>query len=350
MEKFIVSRDDSIYEAWPDVVLTRSGRMICVFTECEHHLNRDQSRIVWVTSDDRGRTWSKKRALTEYGTDSLSFNNARLSQLSDGRIALVCDLVRRNRHSKPRYGKCEVFLWFSTDDGESWEAPQLTAAEGVVPDRIVELASGRWLLAAHNPHPSPESGTLAEYVWYSDDKGATWSEKIVLAADERYNLCEASLVEVEPNVVVAFLRENSGQGWDCFKAISKDGGETWEGVYHVPLPGCHRPTAGITREGDLMITYRFLQGGRGGFGNRTQNMFGAFLPLSEATLMIRSQQKANIFPLDHDRSPVADLGYTGWVQFDDGEFYVVNYIVDDAPKAQIRGIAFRRDEVALQGE
>ena len=41
-------------------------------------------------------------------------------------------------------------------------------------------------------------------------------------------------------------------------------------------------------------------------------------------------------PVDFDRSPVADLGYSGWVQFEDGEIYIVNYIVDDAPKAQIR--------------
>ena len=28
IEKFTVSRDDSIYEAWPDLVLTESGKLI----------------------------------------------------------------------------------------------------------------------------------------------------------------------------------------------------------------------------------------------------------------------------------------------------------------------------------
>ena len=48
-------------------------------------------------------------------------------------------------------------------------------------------------------------------------------------------------------------------------------------------------------------------------------------------------------PLDYDRSHFADTGYTGWVAFPDGEIYMVNYIVDDAPKAQIRGYSFKTD-------
>ena len=40
IEKFTISRDDSIYEAWPDVALTRTGRLVCAFTECLHHLDR----------------------------------------------------------------------------------------------------------------------------------------------------------------------------------------------------------------------------------------------------------------------------------------------------------------------
>lgn len=41
--------------------------------------------------------------------------------------------------------------------------------------------------------------------------------------------------------------------------------------------------------------------------------------------------------IDYDRSPKADIGYTGRVQFYDGGIYVVTYLMDDAPKAQIRG-------------
>ncbi len=46
IQKFTVSRDDSIYEAWPDVALTRSGKLLCVFAECKHHRDRSYTRIV----------------------------------------------------------------------------------------------------------------------------------------------------------------------------------------------------------------------------------------------------------------------------------------------------------------
>ena len=42
IRKITVSRDESIYEAWPDVAMTNSGKLIAIFTECEHHLNRDK--------------------------------------------------------------------------------------------------------------------------------------------------------------------------------------------------------------------------------------------------------------------------------------------------------------------
>ena len=74
------------------------------------------------------------------------------------------------------------------------------------------------------------------------------------------------------------------------------------------------------------------------------------MPRDSALKTSRGDQAARIFPIDYDRSRTPDLGYTGWVQFDDGEIYVVDYIVDDAPKAQIRGSAFRLDEVLIDSK
>jgi len=60
IERFTVSRDDTIYEAFPDVALTPSGTLVCVFAECTHHGDRSYTRIMATTSTDRGRTWSAK--------------------------------------------------------------------------------------------------------------------------------------------------------------------------------------------------------------------------------------------------------------------------------------------------
>ena len=57
----------------------------------------------------------------------------------------------------------------------------------------------------------------------------------------------------------------------------------------------------------------------------------------------RKMAAPRILAIDYDRSPVADLGYSGWVQFDDGEIYIVY----DAPKGQIRGCSLQPTEFVL---
>lgn len=342
--KFVVSRDDSIYHAWPDVVLTGSGKMICTFTECTSHGNRDDSRIVMVESRDRGRTWSEKRPLTEKTTANDFYNNSRISLLPDGRLVIICDRVYGKE--KPETKK-EVYVWFSSDDGKTWSEPILTPAVGIVPDKYRVLKSGRHIISCHT---FGDSGKLEQYLWYSDDGGKTWSDRVTVAADAGLNLCEGNILETPSGALVCYLRENSGRGWDCMKTISYDGGLTWSEVCNVPVPACHRPVAGYLKSGKVLLTHRFMQGGKGWLGSWTQNVFAAFLDGEQVLCKKRSEQSARIVPLDYDRSSVSDLGYTGWVQFDDGEIYVVNYIVDDAPKAHIRGYSFYESDFFIENK
>ena len=83
MQKFTVSRDDTIYEAFPDVTLTPSGTLVCVFAECTHHGDRSYTRVMLATSTDRGRTWSPKRPLTEATQGHPFYNCPRITQLRE---------------------------------------------------------------------------------------------------------------------------------------------------------------------------------------------------------------------------------------------------------------------------
>ena len=118
------------------------------------------------------------------------------------------------------------------------------------------------------------------------------------------------------------------------KAVSHDKGETWEGVYNTPMCGGHRPTSGFLNECSVMVTYRFHYKHPEGMAN----MFGAFLSADTLTKNVRSEQDARIFPIDYDRNADPDSGYTGWVQFDDGEIYVVNYIAEMAAHAKMQAV------------
>lgn len=337
IEKYVVSNDKTIYEAWPDIVMTKSGKLICVFSECKHHGDRDQARIVYKESLDKGKTWSEKIPLTEKSTSENYYNCARISKLPDDTLVIIVDFVIKNESHNAK-----TYMWKSIDDGKTWKGPFDTPSQGIVPDKLLVLKSGRWILSSHFLDISINK--LVQYLWYSDDSGITWSDRITVAKDERYNLCEASILEVEDNVLVAFLRENSWEGYDCFKAFSYDGGETWDGVYKIPIPGCHRPVTGFLSDGRILMTYRFIQGGKQGWGRTTQNFMGCIFDKQTALEKERRQQQTRIFPIDYDRNPKADLGYSGWVQFEDGTMYVVNYLLDDEPKGQIRGYTFKIED------
>ena len=332
IQKFIVSRDESVYEAWPDVVLTEGGKLICVFAECEHHLDRDNARIMITESTDRGRTWSRKKPFTETGNKNNFFNCPRISRLRDGTLAIICDKLDGFDKGKTAM----TYVWYGDREGLNWSEPQVFPFHGIVPDKLLQLKNGRLIISNHCRN---EQNKAEQHLWYSDD-GKTWSERVTVASDERYNLCEVSILECENDTLIGFLRENSKNGYEILKVISRDNGETWSPVYNTGIDCGHRPVSGFLQDGRVMITYRYIP-------QMTNNVFAAFLPKEALFATERQQQRIRIMPLDYDRNPSPDLGYTGWVQFDDGEIYVVNYIKDDSDKAYICGYGFSPEDVVL---
>ncbi|CQR47169.1 hypothetical protein BN1058_01460 [Paraliobacillus sp. PM-2] len=342
INKFVVSKDDTIYEAFPSLVLTGNSRLICVFVECNSHLDRKFTKVVYQTSDDRGRTWSEKRDLTEGTTGKNYFYDCpSISRLSDGRLVIAMNKIYFNEdYRKGFFHEALTYLYIGDPEGNNWTEPIETPVKGIVPDTLCELKSGRWLLSAHRK--SKDHGCLEQMLWFTDNQGKDWLGPITLASVEGLNLCEVSILELPDEFLVAFLRENTGEGWDCYKAISKDNGKTWEGPYRMPIPGCQRPVARLLQSGKIMITYRFYPGGPTGYGT-TQNFFAAWFDQDAALEIERNKQFIRVLPIDYDPSPVADNGYSGWVQFDDGEIYVVQYLSDDSNNCQIRGYSFTED-------
>lgn len=353
--RFPIARDPQWYLAWPDVTLTPSGKLVCIFSECTHHGDRSYTRFMLSDSTDRGRTWTPKRPLSVplrcKPPQGPWWNCARITILQDGRLCAIGDRISGAGEGSET-GEQSNWLWFSRDEGATWEGPTAIPVAGIVPDKPLELKhgahAGRWILAAHTVMKADGSMTWHQRCWLSDDRGATWSGPHTIASVDGLRLCEGSVLELPGGELVCFMRENSMDGQDCYKAVSRDSGSTWEAPVRFPLPGCHRPVAGMLQSGKIMITHRFLQGGQGWVGHWTQNFFAALTDCASALASERKQASTRILPIDFDRSPASDLGYSGWAQFPDGEIYIVQYIVDDAhPRAQIRGYALREDDFLL---
>ena len=133
----------------------------------------------------------------------------------------------------------------------------------------------------------------------------------------------------------------------CGKIPHRDG-TAKKSIVDFPIPACHRPTAGLLQDGRILITCRLMQGGKGWLGAWTQNLLAVLTDRESVLADSRSGSRVRILPVDYDRSPFADTGYSGWVQFPDGGIYIVNYIVDDAyDKAQIRGYSLSLNDFIL---
>lgn len=342
IEKFTISRDDSIHEGFPDVCLTVGGRLIIIYRESDSHRAEQFSHLVWRCSDDSGATWSDKQYLVRSeAVDGVLYkwNCPRIVHLSDGRVIALCEAYNQPPGEGGSQYDSKVHLWTSTDEGETFGEPVPTPVSGIVPDRIIELQSGRLLLGSHVRAPEVD-GIARQMVHISDDGGETWSEPVTICSTHHYWACEGGIVQLPAGEVICYMRDNSRTGIPGPKCISFTDGEDWYGPFDTPMNGCHRPVPGVTASGNVMVLYRH-QPGRGPFA---KNLFAYLETIESALSPHRDNQTGIVLPLDHDRAEQSDSSYVGWVQLQDGRFFVVNYIKDDAPTAQIRGYYFTEDE------
>lgn len=343
IEKFTISRDDSVYECFPSMTQLDDGRIILVYRESDGHKVKTFCRLIVRTSDDGGRTFSDRQVLVDVkkSPDHIDqYNCPKVQQLRDGRVLIVCD-----RYPIPpgeNGNNCRsshVLFWFSSDRGRTWSKPVDSGVRGIMPDEVIELPDGAWLLATQ--FVNPETGDLHQCVHRSTDGGKSWGEAIVVASKKGYKFCEASIVRVPSGKLVCYIRENSGRGRPIYKCISTDGGLKWKGPYATQMDSGHRPVAHLTKSGKVMVTYRYQIGGASPWA---KNTFAYLESTASAIEKDRQKQNGIVLPLDHDRRAKSDGGYTGWVETAPGEFLTVNYINDDAPKAQIRGYRFKESD------
>ncbi len=171
MEKFSVCRSERFYYAWPTMVKLKDDSLFCIFTSCNHHIDRDNSQLMSVRSFDRGRTWTEPEPFTELTHSDCFYNNARVQRMGDD-IVVVCDKVRKNENGP---SPAQVYMWISHDEARTFSPAIPTAGCGIVPD-IRQLSSGSWILTAHRK--VPELDKLVQFGWISTDRGASWSEEI----------------------------------------------------------------------------------------------------------------------------------------------------------------------------
>lgn len=248
--RVVIAEKPGRYLAFPDVVRTVSGKLLCAFREADiHYPAREQETWLQLCcSSDQGTTWSSPQPFPHepHGKDSYAWHCPRLTLLTDGRIALTCDRTNRN-------GVPEAYVSFSSDEGTTWSDPIATGARGILPDRLIELGNNEFLFSVH--WNDPVTHALAQILYASTDGGNTWQQRAVIASDKDYNFCEGSIVHLGGKKLICYLRENSFAHHPTFATTSHDAGQTWSTPVAHPTHA-HRPCAGLLDDNTVLLTYR----------------------------------------------------------------------------------------------
>jgi len=354
VQTITVSRDDSVYECFADVAQA-GGILVCTYRESMEHRPVPFSRVVVRRSEDGGYTWRPKQILIEKNAEAGEggLNCSRILGCSDGTLLLVVDFLPAHR----RVGDggpsvpfpVQNLLFRSSDAGRTWHGPEETGiSDGIVPS-IKELSNGDLLIGVTKQERVVRdgSGHLREdqIVYRSSDGGKSWEGPAVVPSRPELDLNEGDFVELDDGTIVLYMREDT-EGLTGWKSVSTDGGRTWGEPFRSQMYSCQgRPSAGRLRSGEIVVTYRFRSGISRCLALYVESAEQAVSPEPVRSNEYMADYYQNRFGfIDIDRGVSADSGYSGWVQLSNGDLFVVNYITDDAPQAQIRGYIVGRED------
>jgi hypothetical protein len=287
--KHLVAEEEGMYISFPGIARAREWLVVC-YLRTDKHL-RTKTDIMIARSLDGGRTWIDHRSIAY--TDAFAQGSVyvvpRINALADGRLVVICDRGLRNPQTDFQYLSTWVYnkemwneLFWSHDDGLTWEGPQRIDDVGGEPEYIQQLSNGSLMFTRaevgeleprlrFNPATYFEFGNPAKYDWFpgvmvyykqaavfSEDGGQSWERRSFITDHPLYSDAEAGFTEVRPGHLLAVTRcadHGTRYGQPSRIIRSADYGLTWDQGELAPFHG-HRPTLGMLQSGQALAVFR----------------------------------------------------------------------------------------------
>lgn len=241
-------------------VTLKDGRILFVYTHFTAGSgDHAKAHLAGRYSSDAGKTWTQEDTMILPNEGDMNIMSVSLLRMPDGGIAMF--YLRKNSMED-----CVPVLRKSYDEAQTWSEPTavITDKNGYFVmnnDRVVELASGRWL-APVSLHQSPgvdwhSAGNI--YCYYSDDQGKTWESSEEIPNPDSIMLQEPGVVALENGKIMMFIRTDAGVQ---YLSYSEDDGKTWSTVerFNIVSPRAPASIKRIPSTGDLLLVWNNNKG------------------------------------------------------------------------------------------
>jgi len=238
------------------LLLRPDGRLLCSYGRLD--FERQVHQKVIIGSADRGRSWSEPMIVMETPGLAKTLRGESLTQLIDGRIAMVSNCPITSPPGKIRYNGFEI-RW-SRDGGTTWSPPVSACGQGTVPcsNHVVETAEGELLITCRSSTETKPARKIVMQV-RSRDRGETWEGPQVIAEAPSLRLTEPSTIRLRDGRLLCVMRETSYVGFPSYRMYSPDGGATWSTIEPMPIFG-HELYLGQLQSGRVLVAYRHVGG------------------------------------------------------------------------------------------
>jgi sucrose-6-phosphate hydrolase SacC (GH32 family) len=305
-----VEENEDNYLSFPDIIRSAKNpnHYFMVFRSGNGH-HPTISKLVLKKSENKGRTWKTiQEFILTIEDDKYVWNCPRLSYVSQ-MLYIICDAKSSTFETMSRF---KTYFLTSKTEGEFFRATE-TPFTGMVPDKIIPFKN-EYFCANHKI--KNERNELIQLVSWSRD-GKIWYDTNVVAHSLRHQFCEASIVNVNNDYMIAYLRDNSGHMRNVYTVKSKDG-INWGSMKELPIFG-QRVTA---------LKYD------------NQNIIGAFRNTKNINVSLFKHNIVSgdikVLDIDEDiKKNQYNYGYTGLAEGDD-EYLLTYYIKKKAPNPYIK--------------
>lgn len=309
----IIAQSKNSYLSFPDIIQSpyNPDKLFIVYRKGDGHHPYKSSLIV-MESVDRGEKWEEihvfKSSLKKEGR---VWNCPRLSYTDSEKedspfLNIVCDTKNSTRERTATFSTIRLI---SQNDGETFLFDSLPFI-GMVPDKMIKFKD-RYFCANHKIKHE-RSGLIQLVNWNKKAKDEIWYDCNVIAHSSKKQYCEASLVNVNDEYLIAYLRDNSGH----FKKI--DYTKSSDGIFWdkpKSLKGVWGQRVTAIKDGDRII---------GSYRNTVDKRVSIF------THPINKEDEIKIYDIDQEYDfNLYHFGYTGIVKIAPDSFLVVYYIRND---------------------